>query len=406
MPRTLLVLVAVSMIASGCTSTAPVANAPAKTPLYGNVGSHQFAITTTSPQAQKYFDQGFSLSYAFNHAEGIRSFRQAAEIDPTCAMCHWGIAFALGPNFNAPVTEEAAKEAFAEIEQAKKLAGKATERERAYIDALATRFAADPKAERMPLDRAYVDAMRELVKRFPDDLDAATLFAQSLMDTSPWNYWNQDGSPREFTNEVIASLESVLQRKPDHMGAMHVYIHAVEASPDPMRAQQYADRLPALAPGAGHIVHMPAHIYIRTGRYGDASTANVNARQADDSYFAGDRVAGNMTYEVGYAVHNFHFFVASASLEGRRADALKAAEDVRAKMHSDMLRDPGMGGMVQHMQLTPLFTKVRFALWDDALPNWHRPTTCRTCERCGTQCAVLPMPVRAGSRKRRPSRPR
>ncbi len=239
--------------------------------------------------------------------------------------------------------------------------------ERAYIDALAKRYVADPKAERAPLDRAYADAMREVVKRFPDDLDAATLFAQSLMDTSPWNYWEQDGSPRQFTNEVIASLESVLARKDDHAGAIHLYIHAVEASPNPGRAEKYADKLAALVPGAGHLVHMPGHIYLRTGRYNDASMANVDAIKADEAYFAGDAVAGNMTYQVGYYPHNIHFFVASASLEGRRADALKAADDVRAKVHADMMRDPAMGGMMQHMHLTPLYAKVRFSLWDQVL---------------------------------------
>lgn len=336
-----------------------------KTPLYDNLGTYHVPITTSSPEAQKYFDQGFTLSYAFNHAEGIRAFREAARLDPSCAMCHWGIAFALGPNINAPITEDAAREARAEIETAGKLAANASEKERAFIDALGERYAADPKAERAPLNRAYADAMREVVKRFPDDLDAATLFAQSLMDTSPWNYWNPDGTPRPSTNEVVASLESVLSRKPDHLGAIHMYIHAVEASPDPGRALQYADGLAALAPGAGHIVHMPAHIYLRTGRYHDASSANESAVKADEAYFAGDRVAGNMMYEINYYPHNTHFFVASASMEGRRADALEAADQVRARMPSDMLRDPAMGGMVQHMQLTPLFAKLRFGLWGD-----------------------------------------
>ena len=366
--------IATFILFAGCSrAKAPAESSAPKAPLYDNLGSYRVTITTSSPDAQRYFDQGFTLSYAFNHAEAIRAFRQAATFDPSCAMCYWGVAFALGPNINAPISEEAARDAFAAIEQARKLAGSASEKERAYIDALAKRYAPDPKAERAPLDRAYADAMREVVKRFPDDLDAATLFAQSLMDTSPWNYWNQDGSPRAFTNEVVASLESVLARKPDHMGAIHLYIHAVEASPNPGRALEYADRLPALAPGAGHIVHMPAHIYLRTGRYDAASLANQNARKADDVYFAGDRAIGNMMYEIGYYPHNIHFFVASASMEGRRADALKAADEVRAKMPADMLRDPAMGGMVQHMQLTPLFTKVRFGLWSDVLAEAAPP---------------------------------
>ena len=347
---------------------APQASGP-KAPLYDNLGNYHFAITTASPDAQKYFDQGLTLSYAFNHAEAIRAFSQATSLDPKCAMCYWGIAYALGPNINAPITEEAAKGAWQAIEQARAAGAAAPEKERAFIEALGKRYTADPKAERAPLDRAYAEAMRGVSTRFPDDLDAATLFAQSLMDTAPWNYWEKDGSPRAFTNDVIASLESVLKRKPDHLGAIHLYIHAVEASPDPGRATQYADKLAALVPGAGHLVHMPSHIYLRTGRYNDASVSNQDAIKADEAYLKGDAVAGNMAYQVGYYPHNIHFLVASASMEGRQADALKAAEDVRAKVHAEMLRDPGMGGMVQHMHLTPLYTKVRFGLWDTVLAD-------------------------------------
>ena len=347
--------------------------AAAKAPLFDNLGSFQHAITTSSPEAQRYFNQGFTLSYAFNHAEAIRSFRQAIALDPDCAMCYWGVAYALGPNINAPLTPEAAKEAYEAIQLAQQRAAKAPPKEQAYIAALAKRYSSDPKADRAPLDAAYAAAMRDLTMKFPDDLDAATLFAQSLMDTSPWNYWNADGTPRPATTEVLSALESVLKRKNDHPGAIHFYIHAVEASPDPARAEPHADRLPALVPGAGHLVHMPAHIYLRTGRYNDASVANDNAIKADAAYAAGGAVAGNMMYQVGYVPHNPHFFVMSASLEGRRADALRAAEDVKGKMHADMLRDASMGGMVQHMMLTPLFTKVRFAMWEDVLAEPEPP---------------------------------
>ena len=363
LPTTLIVAVFVA----SCSSKTEESAAP-KAPLFDNLGNLHHEITTASPEAQRYFDQGMTLSYAFNHAEAIRSFRQAAALDPGCAMCYWGVAFALGPNINAPITPEAAKEAFDAIAQARQRAAKASAKEQAYIEALAKRYASDPKADRPPLDAAYAAAMRDVVAKFPDDLDATTLFAQSLMDTSPWNYWNADGTPRSFTNEVLASLESVLKRKSDHLGAIHLYIHAVEASPNPGRAEQYADRLPALAPGAGHLVHMPAHIYLRTGRYSDASRVNEDAMRVDAAYNAGgNAVPNNMTYQIGYVPHNPHFFVASASLEGRRADALRAADDVRSKMHSEMLRDPSMGGMVQHFMLTPLFTKVRFAMWDEVL---------------------------------------
>ena len=368
MTNTLRVLGAVAALwfAACSPSPAPQTSGP-KAPLYDNLGNYHYAITTTSPDAQKYFDQGLTLSYAFNHAEAIRAFRQATALDPKCAMCFWGIAFAYGPNINAPITPEAAKEAWQAIEQARAVAAAAPEKERAFIEALAKRYTADPKAERAPLDRAYAEAMRGVSARFPDDLDAATLYAQSLMDTSPWNYWEKNGSPRQFTSEVLASLESVLARKPDHLGAIHLYIHAVEASPEPGRASQYADKLAALVPGAGHLVHMPAHIYLRTGRYNDASVANQHAIKADEAYFKGDAVPGNMMYQVGYYPHNIHFFVAAASMEGRKADALKAAEEVRSKVHPEMLRDPGMGGMVQHMDLTPLYTKVRFGKWDAVL---------------------------------------
>jgi tetratricopeptide (TPR) repeat protein len=367
--RVLLGCVAVFPLAA-CTKAQAPSTPPAaatKAPLYDNLGKYHYAITTASPDAQKYFDQGMTLSYAFNHAEAIRAFRQAAALDAKCAMCYWGVAFALGPNINAPITEEAAKEAWQAIGQARAVAPSASDKERAFIEALARRYTADPKSERPPLDRAYAEAMRAVAKRFPDDLDASTLFAQSLMDTAPWNYWEKNGEPRAFTNDVLAALESVLAKQPDHVGALHLYIHAVEASPNPGRASKYADTLATLVPGAGHLVHMPAHIYLRTGRYNDASVANEEAIKADEAYFKGDAVAGNMMYQIGYYPHNIHFFVAAASMEGRRADALKAAEEVRAKMHGDMLRDPAMGGMVQHMNLTPLYTKVRFGMWDDVL---------------------------------------
>lgn len=366
MSKTTIALAIVVASAACSKSSAPEPTA-ATVPLYDNLGNYHHAITTASPEAQRYFDQGLTLSYAFNHAEAIRSFRQAASLDPDCAMCYWGVAYALGPNINAPITPEAAKEAYETIEQARQRAARASAKEQAYIAALAQRYSSDPKAERPPLDAAYAAAMKDVVAKFPDDLDAATIYAQSLMDTSPWSYWNADGSPRSFTNEVLTALESVLKRNNDHMGAIHFYIHAVEASPNPGRAEQYADRLAALAPGAGHIVHMPGHIYLRTGRYNDASTANENAVKADAAYQAGNRASGNMTYDIGYVPHNPHFFVVSASLEGRRSDALRAAEEVKTRMHTDMLRDPAMGGMVQHFMLTPLFTKLRFAMWDEVL---------------------------------------
>jgi tetratricopeptide (TPR) repeat protein len=353
-----------ALVAGACSSASP---ADPVAPLYDNLGSYHHAITSTSLEAQRFFDQGLTLSYAFNHAEAIRSFRQAAALDPSCAMCYWGIAFALGPNINAPITEEAAREAWQAMEEARRLAPGASPREQAYIDALGRRYAADPAAPREPLDRAYAEAMREIVARFPDDLDAATLYAQSLMDTSPWNYWAKDGTPHPFTGDVLAALESVLERNPDHPGAIHLYIHAVEASDDPGRAEAHADRLAALVPGAGHLVHMPAHIYLRVGRYRDATVANERAVRADEAYFAGDAVPGNAMYEMGYYPHNIHFAATSAAMEGRRAVSLEFATATAEKSHEAMWRDPEMGGMMQHFSLTPLYMRVRFGLWDEVL---------------------------------------
>jgi tetratricopeptide (TPR) repeat protein len=351
---------------SACSSV-PEEPPPVRAPLFTNLGSHHHQITTTFPEAQQYFDQGLTFAYAFNHAEAIRSFRHAGAIDPACAMCYWGIAYALGPNINAPITEEAAREAWQAIERARQLAGGASDRERAYITALGHRYDASPTAERAPLDQKYALAMGEVRRRFPDDLDAATLYAQSLMDTSPWNYWEKNGTPRPFTSQVLEALESVLARKPDHIGAIHFYIHAVEASDNPGRAEAYADRLAALVPGAGHLVHMPAHIYLRTGRYADATAANENAVKADEAYLEGDVVPGNMMYEMGYYPHNIHFIATSAAMEGRRARALEAAMTTREKSHPEMWRDPMMGGMMQHFALTPTYTMVRFAMWDEIL---------------------------------------
>ena len=368
-----IILVTVIALGVACSRTSAPQTAEPRAPLYTNLGNLHHEITTTSPEAQSYFNQGLTLSYAFNHAEAIRSFKQAIAIDPECAMCYWGVAFALGPNINAPITPEAAKEAFDAIGQARQRGAKASAREQAYIEALARRYTSDPKAERPPLDAAYAEAMRDVVAKFPDDLDATTLYAQSLMDTSPWSYWNQDGTAKPFTTDVLAALESVLKRKSDHVGAIHLYIHAVEASPNPGRAEPYADRLAALVPGAGHLVHMPGHIYLRTGRFNDASVSNENAMKADQAYQAGNRASGNMMYDAGYVPHNPHFLVSSLSFEGRRADALKTADDLKRMMHVDMLRDPAMGGMVQHFMLTPLYTKLRFALWEDVLAEAAPP---------------------------------
>jgi tetratricopeptide (TPR) repeat protein len=330
-------------------------------PLYDNLGSHSYRITTSSPEAQSYFDQGLRLTFAFNHAEAIRAFDEAARLDPQCAMCAWGRALALGPNINVPMDEEAAVAANEAIERAMRLAPGANERERALIRALARRYTAVPPSDRAPLDSAYARAMGEVADRFPDDDEAATLHAEALMDLSPWHYWEADDSPRPDTPEILRRLESVLARNPDHPGACHFYIHAVEAA-HPERAVPCAERLASLMPGAGHLVHMPAHIYIRVGRWNDAITANEHAVHTDESYIADQRPTG--VYPIAYYPHNYHFLAFAATMAGRSGQAIEAARAVVERVPEEIARAiPDFEGMLatHHLAL------VNFGRWDDVL---------------------------------------
>jgi tetratricopeptide (TPR) repeat protein len=256
--------------------------------LYDNLGTLSWPVTTRSPEAQRWFDQGLRWAFAFNHAEAARAFRKAQATDPTCAMCYWGEAYALGPNINYPMMREAVAPAFAAIAQAMALKAGASEPERAVIEAMAARYAADPQADRKALDAAYADAMTKVAGRFPDDDQIQVLLADALMNLQPWDYWQADRrTPKGRTEEQVAALERVLQRSPDHPGAIHLYIHTVEASTTPERAEPHADQLGALMPGAGHLVHMPSHIYYRVGRYLDSLEANLAAAAADEAYLAG-----------------------------------------------------------------------------------------------------------------------
>jgi len=281
-------------------------------------------VSTENAEAQKFFDQGLRLVYAFNHEEAARSFHRAAELDPKLAMAWWGVALAVGPNYNLPVDPEHEKLAVEAIEKAHALASSASPIEQAYIDAMAKRFSADPKPDYHQLDINYSRAMADLTHRYPDDLDAATLYADSLMNLRPWQLWNHDGTPAEGTTEIVSTLEGVLRREPNHIGAMHLYIHAVEASPNPERALPYADRIPALAPAAGHLVHMPAHIYERTGNFDGARAQNVAAARADEAYAAASGSQG--MYMMMYYSHNLHFGAVSASMQGRCAEAKSQAD--------------------------------------------------------------------------------
>jgi tetratricopeptide (TPR) repeat protein len=328
-------------------------------PLFEDLGTHHHPIATSSPLAQRYFDQGLRLVYAFNHDEAIRAFKEAARLDPDCAMAWWGVAYALGPNYNMPLDaehERAAREAMA---RAQALARRAPASEQAYIAAVALRYG---EGERKALDRAFADAMHELATRFPDDLDAATLYAESLMVLRPWALWTADGRPEPGTPEILTTLEDVLAKNPDHPGANHYYIHAIEASPHPERALPSAGRLPALAPGAGHLVHMPSHVYMRLGRYADASEANTRAIAADQTYIARDRPQG--VYPMMYYPHNVHFLWAAATMEGRSADAIRAAREVTGMAAPEMVRQMPVA---EYFVPTAWLALARFGRWTELL---------------------------------------
>ena len=340
------------------------AHADAAVPLYRNLGDHRYAISTRAPVAQRYFDQGLRLYYAFNHQEAIRAFEEAARLDPTCAMCPWGIALALGPNINAPMDAKAASAAYAAIRRAVRLSANARAGEQALIHALATRYAEIPHDDRTALDRAYAKALRDVVRRYPSDLEARTLYAEALMDLTPWDYWTRDGKPRENTPELLAQLEYVMRTNPNHPGANHFYIHAVEAV-RPELAVTAAERLAGLMPGAGHIVHMPGHIYVRVGRYADAIKANEHAIHADESYIRDQKPAVGI-YVAGYYPHNYDFLAFAASMIGRQNQAMSAAEKIATLVAPEMLRAPGMT-FTQHHLTRHFQMKVRFERWDEIL---------------------------------------
>jgi tetratricopeptide (TPR) repeat protein len=332
--------------------------------LFDDLGTLTRPVTTSSPSAQRYFDQGLRLTYAFNHDEATRSFAMAAEIDPACAMCFWGVALTLGPNYNVPMLPARAKAAWEALERAKLLAPRTTPVELALVSALTTRYKGqdplDPVAMH-PFNVAYADAMRTIAKSFPDDLDVQVLFAEATMDINPWKLWTLDGKPSEGTEETVSTLERVIAREPNHPGANHYYIHAVEASPHPEKALPSAERLPGLIPGAGHIVHMPAHIFQRVGRYADASTANERAVRVDLAYMQKTTPPG---YYPMYLGHNYGFLAFSSSMEGRSAVSLEAAR------HASKAMPPGMIDMMPGMDFfvaEPLLTMVRFGKWDDLL---------------------------------------
>ncbi|EAZ92014.1 TPR repeat protein [Crocosphaera chwakensis CCY0110] len=337
-------------------------------PLLNNLGKHHHEITTSSQVAQQYFDQGLMFIYGFNHKEAYLSFQEATKLDPNCAICYAGMALALGPNINAPMDEKAMPTAYETIEKAHQLSKNASAKEQAYIEALRQRYSPQPVDDRSSFDLAYANAMKEVVKQYPDDLDAATLYAEALMDLMPWNYWLEGGEPKPETKEIVATLESVLAKNPQHPGATHYYIHAVEASNQPEKAEAAADNLRDTVPGSGHLVHMPSHIYLRIGRYHDAALANEKAMKSDEIYLANTQEKG--IYSALYYPHNIHFFWSAASMEGRSQDAIAAARKLVNKVSNSQIQ----GFPWSEIFLpSPYFSLVQFRQWDEMLTEPKPP---------------------------------
>ena len=355
----LLVLMICSATSSAQHGEMPMSPAEKPATIVAGMSSLHHPVSTTNAEAQKFFDQGLAFVYAFNHDEAIRSFKRAAGLDPRLAMAHWGIALALGPNINLDVDPEREKAAYDAVQKARSLAAGASENERAYIEALAKRYSNDPKADLKRLAVDYKNTMGDLVKRYPDDLDAATLYAESAMNLRPWKFWTADGKPAEGTEEIVATLESVLRRDPNHFGAIHYYIHAVEASLNPERALAYAPKLSSLVPAAGHLVHMPAHIYERTGDYEAAALSNKDAALVDEAYIKANGAGG--LYPAMYYTHNLHFLAIADSMSGRFADAQVATKRLEAHVAPFLKAMPMLEGF---MTVSPLLL-VRFNRWDD-----------------------------------------
>lgn len=332
-------------------------------PLLEGMGAHSHAITTSDPEAQRYFDQGLVLHYAFNHAEALRAFREASRRDPDCAMCFWGEALVLGPNVNAAMPAENVEPAWQAIERARELAPMATPLEEALVTALAERYSPDPDADRDALNLDYAAAMAEVVAAHPDSSDAATLWAEAQMVSSPWDYWTPEGEPRRGFGEVLGILETAMDLDPGNPGANHFYIHAVEAV-RPELAVPAAERLASLVPGAGHLVHMPGHVWLRLGRYHEATLANEAAMAADEAYMR--QVEDQGLYPLMYMPHNPHFLVYTASMEGRGDYAVQVADGMAARIEEHDQLASGVG-TVQHYWATPMYARARFERWDEIL---------------------------------------
>lgn len=342
-------------------------------PLLNGLGSHSFTISSKVEGVQEYFNQGLIMAFAFNHAESIRSFKAAQKLDPNCAICFWGEALALGPNINvtsdgkAIMSPQDRLDAFERTNKAIALIEFASPKEKDFILTLKSRYNGDVNSSRVPLDIAYAEAMEALSSKYSDDTDAASLYAEALMNTMPWNYWAEDGNPKPDTIKVINTIESVLDKDPNHPLAIHLYIHAVEASSNPGRAEEAADRLADLVPGAGHLVHMPSHIYWRVGRYEDASLANIAAAKVDEEYIAQCNAQG--FYPALYYPHNIHFLWAASTMEGMSDLSIESAIKLSNYVSPEQIRNIPF---LEFFHTIPLLSYVRFAKWDKVF-SYERP---------------------------------
>ncbi|HXP41553.1 MAG TPA: hypothetical protein VN833_14955 [Candidatus Acidoferrales bacterium] len=329
--------------------------------LVAGIGDAHHPVSTHNPQAQQFFDQGLRFIYDFNHDEAARSFQHAAELDPKLAMAYWGVAEAVGPNYNDPADPERYKRAHDAVQRAMDLSASASESDQAYIQAMAKRFPADSKSDLKKAAEDYRDAMRQVVSEFPDDLDAATLFAEAGMNLHPWGLWHIDGTPEAGTDEIVSTLESVMKRDPNHLGAIHYYIHAVEASANPERALAGANKLAALAPAAGHIVHMPAHVYIRTGDYEAAVKTNEQAASVDRAYLKATGAQG--IYPMMYYSHNLHFIAMCGAMNGNYAESRKNADMLVENVGPHVKDMPPLEGFMT----IPVAVEIRFHHWNEIL---------------------------------------
>ena len=337
-------------------------------PRLQNLGSHTFPVSTRNRQAQVFMNQGLNLAYAFNHAEARRAFREAARLDPNLAMAYWGQALVLGPNINALMEPNEEPQAYDLVQQAVSLKSRATPREQAYIDALARRYSGTAE-DRQPRDAAYADAMRTVHERFPNDLDAAMLYVESVMDLRPWGYWQRDGAPHARTDDIVELTEQVMARNPKHPGAVHMYIHLMEGTATPEKAEKAADTLQTLMPAAGHMVHMPAHIYQRIGRYADAIKSNQLAVAADEDYISQCRAQG--LYPMAYYPHNIHFLWFAATEDGQSRLAIDAARQLASKIDDETLKTlPLTAGF----RMVPFYALTRFGRWEEMLKEPEPPS--------------------------------